>query len=68
MSRRAAAGWPAPYCAGAEAGDVFPVLLGAYGCGPNSMIEHLFGDVVEGFPHAVLESDGHGGKDGKHGR
>ena len=50
--------------AGAEAGDVFPVLLGAYGCGPNSMIEHLFGDVVEGFPHAVLESDGHGGKAG----
>ena len=28
--------------AGARDGDVFPLLLGAYGCGPNSMIEHLF--------------------------
>ena len=50
--------------AGAQAGDVFPLLLGAYGCGPNSMIEHLFTDIVEGWPHAVLESDGHGGKAG----
>ena len=50
--------------AGAQAGDVFPLLLGAYGCGPNSMAEHLFADLVEGWPHAVLESDGHGGKAG----
>ena len=50
--------------AGAMAGDVFPLLLGAYGCGPNSMIEHLFADLVEDWPHAVLESDGHGGKAG----
>ncbi len=50
--------------AGAQAGDVFPLLLGAYGCGPNSMVEHLFADLVEGYPHAVLESDGHGGKAG----
>jgi activator of 2-hydroxyglutaryl-CoA dehydratase/predicted nucleotide-binding protein (sugar kinase/HSP70/actin superfamily) len=50
--------------AGAMAGDVFPLLLGAYGCGPNSMIEHLFADLVEEWPHAVLESDGHGGKAG----
>ncbi len=50
--------------AGAAAGDVYPLLLGAYGCGPNSMIEHLFGDLVEDWPHAVLESDGHGGKAG----
>src|SRR5450756_3074863 len=46
------------------AGDVFPLLLGAYGCGPNSMVEHLFADLVEEWPHAVLESDGHGGKAG----
>jgi activator of 2-hydroxyglutaryl-CoA dehydratase/predicted nucleotide-binding protein (sugar kinase/HSP70/actin superfamily) len=50
--------------AGAMTGDVFPVLLGAYGCGPNSMIEHLFADLLEEWPHAVLESDGHGGKAG----
>ena len=50
--------------AGAMAGDVFPLLLGAYGCGPNSMIEHLFADLMEEWPHAVLESDGHGGKAG----
>ena len=50
--------------AGAIAGDVYPLLLGAYGCGPNSMIEHLFDDLVEDWPHAVLESDGHGGKAG----
>ena len=50
--------------AGAEAGDVFPLLLGAFGCGPNSMIEHLFADAVADWPHAVLESDGHGGKAG----
>ena len=50
--------------AGATAGDVYPLLLGAYGCGPNSMIEHLFADLIEDWPHAVLESDGHGGKAG----
>ncbi len=50
--------------AGASAGDVYPLLLGAYGCGPNSMIEHLFADLTEDWPHAVLESDGHGGKAG----
>ena len=50
--------------AGALEGDVFPMLLGAYGCGPNSMIEHLFADLLEDYPHAVLESDGHGGKAG----
>ncbi len=50
--------------AGALTGDVYPLLLGAYGCGPNSMIEHLFADLVDDWPHAVLESDGHGGKAG----
>ena len=42
----------------------FPLLLCAYGCGPNSMVEHLFDDLLEDYPHAVLESDGHGGKAG----
>ena len=44
--------------------DVYPVLVGAYGCGPNSFVEHLFADLLEGYPHTVLESDGHGGKAG----
>ena len=50
--------------AGVQEGDVFPLLVGAFGCGPNSMIEHLFADVVADWPHVVLESDGHGGRAG----
>ena len=50
--------------AGVQEGDVFPLLLGAFGCGPNSMIEHLFADVVADWPHVVLESDGHGSRAG----
>ena len=50
--------------AGARDGDVFPLLLGAYGCGPNSMIELLFTHLFEDRPHAVIETDGHGGKAG----
>ncbi len=50
--------------AGLKEGNVYPLLLGAFGCGPNSMIEHLFTDAVGEWPHAVLESDGHGGKAG----
>jgi len=49
---------------GLREGNIYPVLLGAYWCGPNSMIEHLFADIVGDWPHAVLESDGHGGKAG----
>ena len=48
----------------ARRGDVYPLLLGAYGCGPNSLIEHLFDDLLEEYPHTVLESDGHGGTAG----
>ncbi|HQJ98659.1 MAG TPA: acyl-CoA dehydratase activase-related protein, partial [Thermoleophilia bacterium] len=48
----------------AQEGDVFPVLVGAYGCGPNSMVEHHFDDLLGEYPHTVLESDGHGGKAG----
>ncbi len=42
-------------------GTVFPLLLGAFGCGPNSFVEPLFQDLMEGYPHAVFETDGHGG-------
>jgi predicted nucleotide-binding protein (sugar kinase/HSP70/actin superfamily) len=45
-------------------GDVFPMLVGAYGCGPNSFVEHLFNDLFEEYPHTVLETDGHGGTAG----
>jgi len=43
------------------AGTVFPLLIGAYGCGPNSFVEPLYADLLEGYPHAVFETDGHGG-------
>ena len=45
-------------------GDVFPLLLCAYGCGPNSLVEHLFDDLLSEYPHTVLETDGHGGSAG----
>ena len=48
----------------AAAGDVFPLLLCAYGCGPNSLVEHLFDDLLSEYPHTVLETDGHGGSAG----
>lgn len=47
-----------------RAGTVFPLLIGAYGCGPNSFVEPLFADLMEGYPHAVFETDGHGGSAG----
>ncbi len=50
--------------AAAADGDIFPLLLCAYGCGPNSLVEHLFDDLLADYPHTVLESDGHGGSAG----
>jgi activator of 2-hydroxyglutaryl-CoA dehydratase/predicted nucleotide-binding protein (sugar kinase/HSP70/actin superfamily) len=50
--------------AATRAGDVFPLLLCAYGCGPNSFVEHLFDDLLADYPYTVLESDGHGGAAG----
>ena len=50
--------------AAARRGDAFPMLMGAYGCGPNSFVEHLFNDLFEEYPHTVLETDGHGGTAG----
>jgi len=46
------------------AGDLYPVLLGSFGCGPASFVESLFGGILEGHPHTVLESDAHGGTAG----
>jgi activator of 2-hydroxyglutaryl-CoA dehydratase/predicted nucleotide-binding protein (sugar kinase/HSP70/actin superfamily) len=44
--------------------DVFPLLLCSFGCGPSSFTEQIFQYVLEGYPHTVLESDGHGGSAG----
>ena len=45
-------------------GDVYPLLLTAFGCGPSSFAEQLFSMLMAGHPHTVLESDGHGGTAG----
>jgi len=46
------------------AGDVFPLMLSSFGCGPGSMTEAVFHGLLEGYPHTILESDGHGGTAG----
>ncbi len=45
-------------------GDVFPLMLSSFGCGPSSMIEQFFQTMLKGYPHTILESDGHGGAAG----
>jgi len=47
-----------------QMGDVFPLLLSSFGCGPASFNEHVFNHMLEGYPHTMLESDGHGGAAG----
>jgi len=47
-----------------QAGDVFPLLLSSFGCGPASFDEHVFRGLLEGYPHTLLETDGHGGAAG----
>jgi hypothetical protein len=47
-----------------EAGDVFPLMLTSFGCGPASFCEHILQALMEGYPHTILESDGHGGTAG----
>jgi len=47
-----------------ERGDVYPLLLTAFGCGPASFIEQVFARLMAGYPHTILESDGHGGAAG----
>jgi len=47
-----------------ERGDVYPLMLTSFGCGPASFGEQSFTSLMEGYPHTVLESDGHGGTAG----
>jgi predicted nucleotide-binding protein (sugar kinase/HSP70/actin superfamily) len=47
-----------------EQGNVYPLLLSAFGCGPASFAEQLFSYLMEGYPHTALETDGHGGTAG----
>jgi len=47
-----------------QRGDVFPLLLSSFGCGPAAYTEPLFAAVMEGYPHTALETDGHGGRAG----
>ncbi len=47
-----------------EMGDVFPLLIASFGCGPSSFTEQIFQSLMEGYPHTILESDGHGGAAG----
>jgi activator of 2-hydroxyglutaryl-CoA dehydratase/predicted nucleotide-binding protein (sugar kinase/HSP70/actin superfamily) len=47
-----------------EMGDVFPLLICSFGCGPSSFAEQIFQSLLEGYPHTILESDGHGGAAG----
>ena len=45
-------------------GGVFPLLLTSFGCGPASFTEPLMSAVAQGYPHTILETDGHGGTAG----
>jgi activator of 2-hydroxyglutaryl-CoA dehydratase/predicted nucleotide-binding protein (sugar kinase/HSP70/actin superfamily) len=47
-----------------QAGDAFPLLFSAFGCGPASFFEHGFSTLLGDYPHAAIESDGHGGRAG----
>ena len=47
-----------------EAGDAYPLMLSSFGCGPASFTEPVFSSLLEGYPHTILESDGHGGAAG----
>ena len=45
-------------------GDVYPLLIASFGCGPCSFNEQIFTHHLQGYPHTILESDGHGGAAG----
>lgn len=47
-----------------EVGGVFPLMLSSFGCGPASFTEQFFQSFLEGYPHTILETDGHGGTAG----
>lgn len=40
--------------------ESFPLMLSSFGCGPASFTEQIFQTLLEGYPHTILESDGHG--------
>ncbi|KPA19555.1 CoA-substrate-specific enzyme activase, partial [Candidatus Magnetomorum sp. HK-1] len=44
--------------------DVFPLLIASFGCGPTSFTEQFLHEIMLGYPHTLLESDGHGGTAG----
>jgi activator of 2-hydroxyglutaryl-CoA dehydratase/predicted nucleotide-binding protein (sugar kinase/HSP70/actin superfamily) len=45
-------------------GDAYPLMLSSFGCGPASFTEQSFQALLDGYPHTILESDGHGGAAG----
>jgi predicted CoA-substrate-specific enzyme activase len=47
-----------------ERGDVYPLLVSSFGCGPASFAEQIFCHLMHGYPHSALEVDGHGGAAG----
>jgi len=44
--------------------DVFPLMITSFGCGPGSFTEQFLQESMRGYPHTLLESDGHGGAAG----
>jgi activator of 2-hydroxyglutaryl-CoA dehydratase/predicted nucleotide-binding protein (sugar kinase/HSP70/actin superfamily) len=47
-----------------ERGDVYPLLLTSFGCGPGSFTEQIYARLMQGYPHTGLETDAHGGTAG----
>ena len=47
-----------------ETQTAFPLMLASFGCGPASFTEQVFQSMLAGYPHTILESDGHGGAAG----
>ncbi|MBC2714472.1 MAG: hypothetical protein HF978_04100 [Desulfobacteraceae bacterium] len=47
-----------------ETQSAFPLMLASFGCGPASFTEQVFQSLLAGYPHTILESDGHGGAAG----
>jgi hypothetical protein len=44
--------------------NAYPLMLASFGCGPASFTEQVFQSLLAGYPHNILESDGHGGAAG----
>jgi len=45
-------------------GNIYPLMLSSFGCGPASFAEQFFTALMAGHPHTCLESDAHGGTAG----